>query len=114
MALVDKGVSRHDLDAGDAESDEMRDGGGMGEAGESSAPRLGDIGMEPGKAAQVELINDRFGPRNARASGLSAGRIGADDAFRRDGGAVGAGFEHCSIEIERTIESEGVRISEQL
>src|SRR5271170_5636910 len=108
MALVDEGVRRHDLDAGDAQSDEMLDGGGMAEAGESSAPRFGYIGMEPGEAAQVELINDRFGPGNARASGLSAGRIDADDAFRRDGGAVGPALEHRPIELERTIKGEGV------
>ena len=113
MALVDEHVGRHDLDRGDAERGKMRDRGGMGEAGERPAQRLGDRRIEPGEAAQVELVDDERLGRDPLAARLARGRR-AGDRLGREGAAVLAEGEHRGVEAERPVEGVGVGVGEQL
>ena len=113
MAFVDEDVRRHDLDRGDAERRKMRHRRRVGEPGEGPALSLGDRRVEPGEAAQVELVDDeRLGsdalePRFAR-------RRRAGDGLRRERPAVVAEREHRRVQAERPVEPPGVRIGQQL
>ena len=113
VALVDEGVGRHDLDRGDAEALEMLDHRRMGEAGEGSARRRRDVLAQTGQTAQVGLVDDRLGPRDAQPPRL-ARRRRERDRLGSVGAAVLAEGEHRMVEAERPIEGEGVGVGEQL
>ena len=113
MALVDERVCRHDLDRGDAERGQVRDRGGMGEAGESSAHSFGNCRIEAGEAAQVELVDDERLGRDPFVTRLAGGRR-AGDRLGRVRAAVFAEGEHRGVETERPVEGVGVWVGEQL
>ena len=112
MPFVDERVGRHDLDCGDPERGEMRDRSGMREAGEGSARGFGDGGVEAGKAAQVELVDDERLGRDALVAGLARGRR-PGDRLGRMWPRVLAEREHRGMEAEGLVETPGVRIGEQ-
>jgi len=62
VALVEPGLHRQQLNRRDAETHQMRDRGGMGEARETAAQWLRDAGMARGKATHVQFVKDRPWP----------------------------------------------------
>jgi hypothetical protein len=75
MPLVDRGRHGEQLHRRDAEPDEVLDRGGVRESGGRTAEMRRHVGMLPGEAAQVHLIDDRVAPRVGRAA--SCGRASA-------------------------------------
>ena len=112
MPFVDKGVGRHDLDRRRPERGQMGDRGRMGESGECSPRALRNRGIEARKTAQVEFVDDQRLGGDPLASRFAAGR-GAGDRFGRVRSAVFAMFEHRGMQAERTVEAEGVGVSQQ-
>ncbi len=69
VALVHPGGDRHQLDGGDAEAHQVRDGRRVREAGAGAAHRLGHLRVRLRVAAHVQLVDDGVGPRRAAAPG---------------------------------------------
>ena len=93
VTLVDEGVGRHDLDAGDAERRQMRDHRGLCEPGEPTARGFRDIAPQPREAAQVQLVENGAVPFDPLMAGLSRWRR-RHDAFGSERSAVRAMGEH--------------------
>ena len=68
LRVAHKLVHREQLDGGHAELLQVREGGGMREAGVGAAQLLGDVGVQPGEALHVDLVEDRVGHRPARGA----------------------------------------------
>ena len=89
VALVDRRRDGHQLDGRDAEPGQVRDRGGMGEAGAGAAQRVGHVRMRAREAAHMEFVQDRLAPRHPRPAGGRRGRRRRDDRAWHERRAVG-------------------------
>ena len=64
----------HQLDRGHADAREVFDGGGVCQPGVGAAQRVGDIRVTLGESLDVQLVDDRVGPRRVRAPVVAPGK----------------------------------------
>ena len=60
VAIAEKGVNGHQLDSADAKPFQISDNAFVRHAGKSAALMIGNVGMEPGIAANMGFINNRI------------------------------------------------------
>ncbi len=69
MPVVDEGMHRQELDAGDAEPPKMLDQAGRRQAAEQPAPAGRNVLAQHGDALDVRLVDDRVVPGDLRGDG---------------------------------------------
>ncbi len=89
MAVVHKGMHRHELHGRDAQTLQMLDYRRAGQTGIGPAQLGRDIGMACGESLYVQLVDDGFMPWRSRRMIVVPGERGIDDAaFGHIGGIV--------------------------
>src|SRR5580692_12424856 len=84
----------------------------MREARERPARGFGDCRVKSRETAQVELVDDQRLRRYALMSRLARRRF-SRDRLRRVAAGVLTELEHRGVELERPVETPGVRIGQQ-
>ena len=79
VRLGDELVDRQQLDRGDAERGQVLDGGRVGQPGVGAAQLRRDVGVQVGEALDVQLVDDRVGPRHPRRQVAAPGERVVDD-----------------------------------
>ena len=126
-ALGDGVVHRHQLDRGDAERDEVLEDRVHAEPEIASAQRLRNVGVQPGHALDVTLVDHRPAPRRARRAVVSPAERGlGHDALRHGARAVRPARHEVTVRVAGVVAEEhiapadgaaeraGVRVDEQL
>ncbi len=80
---VEEVMHGHQLDRGHADAREMFDGGGMRQPGVGAAQRVGDIRVSLGESLDVQLVDDRVGPRRVGTAVVAPGKRLVDDHAAR-------------------------------
>ena len=127
VAVVEEGLDRQELDRRHPELREVLDHLRRAERLEGAGDRFAEVGMAPGHALDVGLVDHRLGPGLPRRAVVAPGVGGVDDpAFRHRPGAVAAVEGQVlvavadAVAVERVVPAElacecaGVGVEEKL